>query len=69
VLLKVEVSRDMPRGVAMLPGYVQPAFVVGEGEAVNRLFGAASGAVPIKIEKREERELGFAGFNERVTVA
>jgi formate dehydrogenase major subunit len=69
VLMQVEVSRNLPRGVAMIPGYVQPSFIVSEGEAVGRLFGTATGAVPIKIEKREEKELGFAGFNERVAVA
>jgi len=70
VLMKVEVNKDMPRGVAMIPGYVQPSFVVSEGEAINRLFGqAAAGAVPVKVEKREERELGFAGFNEQVAIA
>ncbi|HLQ31820.1 MAG TPA: molybdopterin-dependent oxidoreductase, partial [Chloroflexota bacterium] len=70
VLMKVEVNKDMPRGVAMIPGYVQPSFVVSEGEAINRLFErAAAGAVPVKVEKREERELGFAGFNEQVAIA
>jgi len=68
VLLRAQVSREMPRGVALIPGYVQPAFAVIEGEAINRLFGETSGAVAIKIEKREARELGFAGFNERVPV-
>ncbi|GEM_PF-61688 len=68
VLMKVEVNRGIPRGLAVIPGYVQPAFVVSEGEAVARLLGDA-GAAPVKIEKREERELGFAGFNERVAVA
>jgi len=69
VLMKLEVSLNMPRGVAMVPGYVQSAFGAGEGEAVSRLFGAATGAVPVKVEKREERELGFAGFNDRVAIA
>jgi predicted molibdopterin-dependent oxidoreductase YjgC len=69
VLMKLEVSLNMPRGVAMIPGYVQSAFDAGVGEAVSRLFGAATGAVPVKVEKREERELGFAGFNDRVAIA
>jgi predicted molibdopterin-dependent oxidoreductase YjgC len=69
VLLKLEVSLNMPRGVAMVPGYVQSASAASEGEVAVRLFGDAVGAVPVKVEKREERELGFAGFNERVAVA
>jgi len=69
VLLKLEVSLNMPRGVAMIPGYVQSAFGASEGEVISHLFGAATGAVPVKVEKREERELGFAGFNERVAIA
>ncbi|MFI5268275.1 MAG: molybdopterin oxidoreductase family protein, partial [Chloroflexota bacterium] len=69
VLMKLEVSLNMPRGVAMVPGYVQSGFGASEGEVASRLFGAAIGAVPVKVEKREERELGFAGFNERVAIA
>jgi formate dehydrogenase alpha subunit len=68
VLLRAQVSRDMPKGVALLPGYVRPAFLVSEGEALARLFGTASGAIPIKVQKREARELGFDGFNERAPV-
>lgn len=69
VYMKVEVSRNVPRGVAIIPGYVQPALVVSEGEALARLFGTATGAVPIKIEKRQPHELGFAGFNEPVALS
>jgi predicted molibdopterin-dependent oxidoreductase YjgC len=66
VLLRADISRDMPKGVVLIPGYVQPAFAIGEGEAVAKLFGPDGGAVAVKLEKREERELGFAGFNEAV---
>ncbi|HLY66883.1 MAG TPA: molybdopterin-dependent oxidoreductase, partial [Chloroflexota bacterium] len=69
VLMRAQVNRDMPRGVAMVPGYVQPPFVISEGQVVNRLFGSTAGAVAVRIERREAKELGFAGFNERVPVA
>ncbi|HEU0167189.1 MAG TPA: molybdopterin-dependent oxidoreductase, partial [Chloroflexota bacterium] len=63
VLMTAEVTHEMPRGVALIPGYVQPSFVISEGEAVAKLLGPNVGAAAVKIEKREERELGFAGFN------
>jgi anaerobic selenocysteine-containing dehydrogenase len=69
VLMQLEVSLNMPRGVTMIPGYVQPAFVISEGEAIPQLFGTSTGAVPVRVEKREEREMGFAGFNERVAIS
>ena len=69
VLMRLEVNRGMPRGVALMPGYVQPAIAVGEGEAIAQVLGPSAGAVAVKIEKREERDLGFAGFNERVAVS
>ncbi len=68
-LLKADLNSDVPAGVAIIPGYVQPAFVVSEGEAINRLFGPATGAVAVKIEKRAEKELGFAGFNVEAALA
>lgn len=69
VYTRVEVSRNVPRGVAIIPGYVEPSIVVSEGEAVARLFGTSLGSVPIKIEKRQPQELGFAGFNDPVAAA
>ncbi|MBV9121057.1 MAG: molybdopterin-dependent oxidoreductase [Chloroflexi bacterium] len=68
VLMRAEINRSIPRGVAVIPGYVQPSFVVSEGEAIGRLL-SGQGAVAVTVEKREERELGFAGFNEQVAIA
>ncbi|MHB8619787.1 MAG: molybdopterin oxidoreductase family protein, partial [Chloroflexota bacterium] len=69
VLMRAELNRDVPPGLAIIPGYVQPTFVATGGDAIHQLFGSAAGIIPIKVEKRERRELGFAGFRDEPAFA